>query len=162
MKKGLSGPHLWLVLWRAAHAVETRSHTHIASLGLAASDFAALEALLHKGPLPVNEIGRKVLLTSGSITTAVDRLEKKGMVKRESHPEDRRVRVVRLTGKGKKFITAAFAAHARELENVAAPLSPTERKTLLRLLKKLGKHAASPPSTEIGHEQNKKSGKGRI
>lgn len=162
MNKSLSGAHVWLVLWRAAHAVETRAHAHIASLGLAASDFAALEALLHKGPLPVNEIGRKVLLTSGSITTAIDRLEKKGMVIRKDHPDDRRVRLVHLTARGRKFISAAFAAHARELENVAAPLSPPERKTLLALLRKLGKHAASPPSAEIGHERNKKSGQGRI
>ena len=46
-------------------------------LEMCGSDFAVLEALLHKGPLPINEIGKKVLLTSGSITVAVDRLESK-------------------------------------------------------------------------------------
>jgi len=61
------------------------------------SDFAVLEALLHKGPLPVNEIGKKVLLTSGSITVAVDRLETKGLVERRAHGTDRQARMVHLT-----------------------------------------------------------------
>jgi len=62
-------------------------------LELCGSDFAVLEALLHKGPLPVNEIGKKILLTSGSITVAIDRLEKRGLVERRAHGTDRRASV---------------------------------------------------------------------
>jgi len=50
--------------------------------GLGLSDFAVLEALLHKGPLPVNVIGPKVNLTPGSISVAVERLVAKGLVSR--------------------------------------------------------------------------------
>src|SRR6267143_6555864 len=69
--KGGSGVHVFLVLWKSARAVESYAEISITDLEMCGSDFAVLEALLHKGPLPVNEIGKKILLTSGSITVAV-------------------------------------------------------------------------------------------
>ena len=69
-----SAIHVWLVLFKAAHAVERNAKGSIAELGLGLSDFAVLELLLHKGPQPVNRIGRKVLLSSGSISAANDAL----------------------------------------------------------------------------------------
>jgi MarR family 2-MHQ and catechol resistance regulon transcriptional repressor len=106
------------------------------------SDFAVLEALLHKGPLPVNEIGKKVLLTSGSITVAVDRLETKGLVERRAHGTDRRARIVHLTKEGRKVITRAYANHAADMERLSsASLTKAERKTLIGLLKKIGYEA---------------------
>lgn len=130
--------HLWLVLWKASRAVEAHAHRSIASQPICPSDFAVLEALLHKGPLPVNAIGRKVLLTSGSITTAVDRLEAQGLVERHAHPTDRRARVVHLTPEGMRLIRGLFAEHERDLERAMSVLSAGERATLVRLLKKLG------------------------
>src|SRR5688572_33256541 len=90
---GGSGVHVFLVLWKAARAVEVYAENSVSQLEMCGSDFAVLEALLHKGPLPVNEIGKKVLLTSGSITTAVDRLEDKKLVERRAHGTDRRTKV---------------------------------------------------------------------
>src|SRR5258708_36344648 len=95
--KGGSGVHVFLVLWKAARAAEGYAEKSISELEMCGSDFAVLEALLHKGPLAVNEIGRKVLLTGGSSTVAVDRLEKKGLVARRAHGTDRRARIVPLT-----------------------------------------------------------------
>src|SRR5678816_1090611 len=102
---GGSGVHVFLVLWKALRAVEAYAQSSISQLEMCGSDFAILEALLHKGPLPINEIGKKILLTSGSITTAVDRLEDKGLVERRAHGTDRRAKVVHLTKDGKKLIT---------------------------------------------------------
>jgi len=103
-----------------------------------------LEALLHKGPLPVNEIGKKILLTSGSITVAVDRLEAKGLVERRPHGTDRRARIVHLTKEGRKVITRIYADHAADMEQLtAASLTTEERKTLISLLKKIGYAAAA-------------------
>src|SRR5678815_1500292 len=99
-----SGIHLWLVLWKAYESVRSHAVNHIRSLSLGFSDFAVLELLLHKGPTPVNVIGVKVHLTSGSITAAVDRLERKGLVLRCNDEGDRRARVVHLTGAGRKLI----------------------------------------------------------
>jgi len=140
---GGTGVHVFLVLWKALHAVEAYAVRSIAELEIGATDFAVLEALLHKGPLPVNEIGRKVLLTSGSITTAVDRLEAKGLVERRAHGSDRRARIVHLTKQGRRLITRAYSLHAADIERLAvASLTKAERATLIRLLKKFGYEAA--------------------
>src|SRR4051812_37513423 len=78
-----TGTHVWLVLMKAHRALQRHAEASIASLDLCLSDFVVLELLLHKGPMKVNDIGRKVGLTSGSITTAVDRLETRSLVSRE-------------------------------------------------------------------------------
>ncbi len=142
-EENLTGTRVWLILWRASNALETRANRHIEAFGFCASDFGILECLLHKGALPVNAIGKKILLTSGSITSAIDRLEKKGLVARAFSPEDRRARIVDLTAEGRAFIKGAFAEHEAEIEHAVEVLDADERKTLIGLLKKLGHHAAS-------------------
>jgi MarR family 2-MHQ and catechol resistance regulon transcriptional repressor len=142
--KGGSGVHVFLVLWKAARAVEAYAENSITELEMCGSDFAVLEALLHKGPLPINEIGKKVLLTSGSITVAVDRLESKGFVERRASGTDRRARIVHLTKDGRELITRVYANHASDMERLAAAsLNRAERETLIRLLKKIGYEAAA-------------------
>jgi MarR family transcriptional regulator, 2-MHQ and catechol-resistance regulon repressor len=136
-----SGVHLWLVFMKAFQALLPHAASSIKRTELGDSDFRVLEALLHKGPLPVNTVGPKVWLTPGSISVAVDRLVKKGLVSRKGQAEDRRVRQVELTPKGRALITRGFGEHAAAMENIASVLSENERLTLLRLLKKLGKHA---------------------
>jgi MarR family transcriptional regulator, 2-MHQ and catechol-resistance regulon repressor len=148
---GGSGVHVFLVLWKAARAVEGYAEKSISELEMCGSDFAVLEALLHKGPLPVNEIGKKVLLTSGSITVAVDRLQTKGLVERRAHGTDRRARIVHLTKEGRKMITRAYADHAADMERLAsASLTRAERKTLIRLLKKIGYEGQARQSKNDG------------
>src|SRR6476620_5467518 len=137
-----SGVHIWLVLMKAFQALMSHAADSIEQTGLGDSDFRVLEALLHKGPLPVNTVGPKVWLTPGSISVAVDRLVKKGLVSRKDHPGDRRVRQVELTAKGRALITRGFREHAAAMEDVTDVLSKNERLTLRRLVKKLGKHAA--------------------
>jgi MarR family 2-MHQ and catechol resistance regulon transcriptional repressor len=140
---GGSGVHVFLVLWKAARAAQAYAEKSILELEMCGSDFAVLEALLHKGPLPVNEIGKKVLLTSGSITVAVDRLETKGLVERRAHGTDRRARIVHLTKEGRNLATRAYADHAADMEKLAsASLTRAERKMLIALLKKIGYEAA--------------------
>jgi MarR family transcriptional regulator, 2-MHQ and catechol-resistance regulon repressor len=136
-----SGVHVWLVLMKAFQALMPHAAESIGQTDLGDSDFRVLEALLHKGPLPVNTLGPKVWLTPGSISVAVDRLVKRGLVSRKDHPNDRRVRRVQLTPKGRALIIRGFGEHAAAMEDVAGVLSKNERLTLLRLLKKLGKHA---------------------
>lgn len=124
----------WLILWKTARAVEVYAQRSIQELGLGLSDFAVMEALLHKGALPINALGSSVLLTSSSMTAAIDRLENQELVRRTDDPNDRRTRIVCLTPKGTKLITAAFQKHAADIEKVMAPLSQQEKKMLSRLL----------------------------
>jgi MarR family transcriptional regulator, 2-MHQ and catechol-resistance regulon repressor len=132
------GTHVFLVLWKAYRALLADAEESIKRTNLCDSDFRVLEALLHKGPLPVNIIGQMVDLTTGSITTAIDRLEGKRLVARKRHPSDRRIRIVELTSKGRQLIEKAFARHRIDLENAVAHLSRAERGLLVDLLKRLG------------------------
>ena len=95
-KEDTSGVHVWLVLMKTFHALRAQAQEslNLSEPGLGDSDFRVLEVLLSKGPLPVNTIGPKVWLTPGSISVAVDRLEKKRLVKRQT-TDDRRVRPLR-------------------------------------------------------------------
>lgn len=133
-----SGVHVWLVLMKAHRSLVRHAERSIVALDMCISDFGVLEVLLHKGPQSVGEIGRRVELTSGSITTAIDRLEQRGLVARAAHASDRRARVVHLTPGGKAHITKEFARHKDAMDRAAHGLSKTERNTLVELLKKLG------------------------
>src|SRR5213596_625086 len=139
----VSGTHLWLVMMKAHRTLQRLATHSIESSDMGLSDFAVMEMLLHKGPQPVNEIGRRIELTSGAITTAVDRLESRDLVTREAHPSDRRARIVRLTAAGKEQAAEIFAGHKAAMDLAASGLSKTERATLIELLKKLGTSAAA-------------------
>ena len=138
----VEAPRLWLVLARCHRALSQIAERSIKEAGLCLTDFAALEALLHKGPLTISEIQGKVLLASGSMTAAVDRLEKKELIRRGPAPSDRRARVLHLTPEGTRVVESAFSRHAAELDSAMAVLNPNEKCRLYGLVKKLGLSAA--------------------
>src|SRR2546428_6295154 len=133
-----SGTHLWLVLMKAYRSMARHAQRSIAAHDIGLSDFAILEALLHKGPMLVNEIGRRIDLTSGSLTTADDRLETRGPVERSADANDRRAKQVSLTRAGRALITRIFDRHKTVVDAAADGLTRAERETLIALLKKLG------------------------
>ena len=135
--------HVWLVMIKAMQALTRYAAAGIEDTGLGDSDFRVLEVLLHKGALPVNTIGPIVGLTPGSISVAVDRLVEKGLVNRVESAEDRRVRIVALTPRGKGLIVPAFRKHSGQMRKVFSELSPEELRGLEVALKKIGKRAAA-------------------
>jgi len=135
--------HVWLVMIKAVRALTRYASAAVEDTGLGNSDFRVLEVLLHKGPLPVNTIGPIVDLTPGSISIAVDRLFAKGLVSRVESAEDRRVRIVALTPRGKALIDSAFRKHSMQMKRVFSELSPEELRCLESALKKVGKRAAA-------------------
>ena len=138
----ITAPRLWLVILKSHRALSLLAEQSIANTGLCLTDFAAVEALLHKGPLTITEIQDKVRLASGSMTAAVDRLEKLGLIVRKSSPSDRRARVVHLTAEGKRLAASSFERHAKDLEELMSPLSEKEKEQIYGPLKKLGLLAA--------------------
>jgi MarR family 2-MHQ and catechol resistance regulon transcriptional repressor len=135
--------HVWLVMMKGMRALTRYAAAGIEETGLGLSDFGVLEVLLHKGPLPVNTIGPIVDLTPGSISIAVDRLFAKGLVSRVESGEDRRVRIVALTLRGRDLIAPAFRKHAGQMRKVFSELSSEELRSLEVALKKIGKRAAA-------------------
>jgi MarR family 2-MHQ and catechol resistance regulon transcriptional repressor len=150
MPEDVRGVHVWLIVMKAFHAMSAYASRSFRESGLGDSDFRALEALLHKGPLPVNAIGPKVFLTPGSISTAVDRLYERGLVTRTEDETDRRVRLVDLTPKGRRLIEQIFSEHAAHLEKLVEVLTPAERVHLIKTLRKLGKQASAYIADQSG------------
>ena len=139
----LKAPKIWIVLARCQRALAIEVERGIADLGLCLSDFMVLEALLHKGPLTISEIQAKVLLASGSMTAAVDRVESMGLVIRKTTAQDRRARLLELTPKGRRMIERAYQEHAQHLEKTMSVLNAHERRSLYAGLRKLGLSVAA-------------------
>ena len=135
--------HAWLVMMKAMRALTKYAAAGIEETGLGLSDFGVLEILLNKGSLPVNTIGPIIDLNPGSISVAVDRLFAKGLVTRVESPEDRRVRIVALTPRGKDLIVSAFRKHSGQMKRVFSELSPEEVRGLEVMLKRVGKRASA-------------------
>jgi MarR family transcriptional regulator, 2-MHQ and catechol-resistance regulon repressor len=133
---------LWVVLSRAYGAVSREAELDIARHGLTSMEFGILEVLHHKGPLLLGEIQRKVLVTSGGITYLVDRLEAKGLVKRQQCPNDRRARYAVLTPAGAALIRRIFPAHAKAIARALSGLGNAEQVQATKLLRRLGVAAA--------------------
>lgn len=133
---------LWVVLNRAYRAVAEIDRESLAGRGLTPGEFAVLEALLHKGPLLLGELRRKVLVSSGGVTYLVDRLQEKGLVRRRMCPEDRRATYAELTEEGEELVLGIFPAHAGTLHRALGGLDAGEKRTAVELLKKLGLQAA--------------------
>lgn len=136
-----SGTHVWLVLMKAHRAMARHAQASTRSQELGFSDFVILEALLHRGPMLVGELGRRVQLTSGSMTSAVDRLKARGLVERSPTAADRRARQITLSPAGRALISKMFSRHKANMDAAADGLTAAERATLIALLKKLGKAA---------------------
>ncbi len=132
---------LYIALSRASEWVNAHGDRDIRNYGLNRTEFGVLELLYHKGAQPIQQIGGKVLMSSGNITYVVDKLEKKEFVKRKTSSEDRRLVFAEITEKGKQFIEGVFPKHTEVIEKAVAGLTAEEKKLASQLLKKLGKFA---------------------
>jgi len=128
----------FIKLQRAADTVGARLAPTIAAAGLTGSQFGALEALLHLGPLCQKQLGEKLLKSTGNITMVVDNLERRGLVRRERGTSDRRYVTVHLTEEGRDLISRAFPEHAAAITREMGILTPEEQDELGRLCRKLG------------------------
>jgi MarR family 2-MHQ and catechol resistance regulon transcriptional repressor len=133
--------HTWLIMLKASKAIYRFALPPIHKEGLGDSDFRVLDVLLHKGPMPVNALGPKVDLNPGSVSVAVDRLYKKGLVTRVESENDRRVRTVALTEKGRRVFVPIFRQHAALIKRAFQDVSPEEQRQMEEVLKRIGKRA---------------------
>ncbi|WP_409253502.1 MarR family winged helix-turn-helix transcriptional regulator [Bacillus sp. SCS-153A] len=129
---------LFIVLSRAYKAINEDVQVFIQNNGLNMTEFAVLELLYHKGDQPLQQIGGKILLASGSITYVVDKLEKKGLIRRVACPTDRRVTYAQITEEGKEFIGELFPRHEKQIHKLMSVLGSEEKETAIELLKRVG------------------------
>lgn len=132
-----TGTRAFTALRKAYRVLLTQSEESKKKLGLCESDFRVLQILLKDGPQPVNVLGAQIDLTTGSITTAIDRLESRWLVVRKLDSKDKRVRLVELTPKGRRVIERASAEHAQTMENAFHQLSRKDRLRFMKLLERI-------------------------
>lgn len=128
----------FIKLQRAADALGSRVHAHLAADDLTVSQFGVLEALLHVGPMCQRDIGRKLLRSGGNITLVVDNLEKRGLARRERSVENRKFVTVHLTDEGRRLVRRVFPRHVQAVVREMGTLSPREQETFARLAKAAG------------------------
>ena len=129
---------LWVVLNRASRAVADRLRGSIEREGLSLSEFGVLEVLYSKGRQLVGELGSRILLTSGSMTYVIDRLQERSLVQRRPCPGDRRALHVELTEQGRELIARIFPKHAEEVCRLLGGLTSEEQQIATALIKRLG------------------------
>jgi MarR family 2-MHQ and catechol resistance regulon transcriptional repressor len=141
VKRSVEAAEIWFVMRKATHWCRLHAALSVSKLDISVSDFAVLAALRARGPLRPDAIGKKVLLTSGSVTAALDRLEQEALIERRVDPVDRRASLVYLTDRGADLIRRAHDKHTSSMEEVFSVLNADERQDLRRLMKKVGKFA---------------------
>lgn len=133
---------LYIVLSRAYRALLAHDERDVRRYGLNLTEFAVLELLYHKGPHPLQQIGEKILITTGTITYVVDKLEQKGLLYRQPCDKDRRKTYAILSDAGRSLLERIFPSHAKALGYALGGLSPEEQEAVTKLLKKLGVEAS--------------------
>ncbi len=128
----------YIKLTRAVSSVEARLSPGLARAGLTPTQLGVLEALLHLGPLGQRVLGDKLLMSGGNVTTVIDNLERRGLVRRERRGDDRRHVTVHLTAEGRRLISKVFPVHVGAIVEAFSALTAAEQDTLGRLAKKLG------------------------
>lgn len=129
---------LYVVLSKAMRSVNQRVEEEIKKLGLNPSEFGVMEVLYHKGPMPVQKVAQKILISSSRIAYTVKVLEQKDYLQREKCQKDGRVVYLSLTKEGQALMDELFAMHQRDLHKIFSVLDDQEKKEMIRLAKKLG------------------------
>jgi DNA-binding MarR family transcriptional regulator len=131
----------WLVLLRELvrcyQSFESFSATHIRTLGLTPSQFDIVVTLGNTRGMSCRELGERTLITKGTLTGVLDRLETKGLVVREESAADRRSFTVKLTKKGEACFERVFPAHLSYMDPAFATLSVPEREQIASNLARL-------------------------
>ncbi|WP_083249204.1 MarR family winged helix-turn-helix transcriptional regulator [Bacillus solimangrovi] len=143
MEQENSALKLFVIMMRAHQRISDAVGADVKGFGLNPTEFGVLELLYHKGDTPLQKIGEKILLASGSITYVVDKLEGKGLLERKSCPSDRRVTYAGLTEQGRALIDDVFPKHAQMITDLFSVLSTEEQQQAAELIKKLGHHSES-------------------
>lgn len=130
---------LFVVLSKAYRSLMDHAVKDMKSYGLSSAEFMVLEVLYHRNRIPLQQIGEKILVTSGSITYNIDKLENKGLLKRVPCDEDRRVTYAQITEAGRAMFDEIFPKHADSIQSLMKGLDTEEKEQTIQLLKRLGK-----------------------
>lgn len=129
---------LFVVLSRASKVLHEETNRLITAKGLNPTEFAVLELLYHNGKQPIQKIGEKILMRSGSMTYVINKLESNGYLQRETNSNDKRVTYVESTEEGTRLMESLFPGHAENIKDLLSVLSYEEQEQAIVILQKLG------------------------
>lgn len=124
-------------LMRTAKNVQDQLKLEIGKHDLNLTEFFVLETLYLKGRQNIQQIGKNILISSGSMTYVIDKLEKKELLQRSECPEDRRAIYITLTEKGKQFMTETMPQMEDFVSQMFAELSDEKEEIFICLLNKI-------------------------
>jgi MarR family transcriptional regulator, 2-MHQ and catechol-resistance regulon repressor len=127
----------FLMLMQTSRAIQERIRDDMAKNKLTITEFAVLEVLFHKGKQTIQQLANSVLISSGSMTYVIDKLEQKAFLKRNACPEDRRVIHITLIENGLELMNNIMPKHEEFVDFTFDSLTSNEKEDLVRLLKKV-------------------------
>ncbi|GHI00102.1 MarR family winged helix-turn-helix transcriptional regulator [Neobacillus kokaensis] len=127
----------FLVLMQTSKGIHDRIKEEMAKNKLGITEFSVLEVLYQKGKQTIQQIGNCILISSGSMTYCLDKLEKRGLLSRNACPDDRRAIHVILTDKGNKLMDEIMPKYVELVDHLFDSLNSDEAKILVHLLKKV-------------------------
>ena len=129
----------FLELLQTSKAIQERIREEMAKNKLSITEFSVLEVLYLKGKQTIQQIGHSILITSGSMTYVIDKLEEKGLLNRNDCPDDRRVVHITLTADGMDLMKKIMPKHQELIDYMFGALSDDETQIIVNLLKKISK-----------------------
>ena len=127
----------FLVLMQTSKAIHERIKEEMTKSSLSITEFSVLEVLYQKGKQTIQQIGNCILISSGSMTYVIDKLEQRGLLCRNACPDDRRVIHVTLTDKGNTLMEEIMPKYHELVDDMFDSLISDEAETLVHLLKKV-------------------------
>ena len=129
----------FLVLMQTSKAIQERIRMEMMKNKLNITEFSVLESLYQKGKQTIQQIGQSILISSGSMTYVIDKLEKKGLLKRNACPNDRRAIHVMLTDDGEDLMEKMMPEHEELVDDMFGSLNDDEAERIVKLLNKVSK-----------------------
>lgn len=122
---------------QTSRAIHERIRDDMIKNNLSITDFSVLEVLFHKGKQTIQQIGKSILISSGSMTYVIDKLEQKGLLKRSACTDDRRAIHVTLTDTGIDLMKKIMPEHENFIDSVFDSLDANEKDILVNLIRKV-------------------------
>ena len=125
------------ILMQTSKNIQDQIKVEISKSDLNITEFSVLETLYHKGQQTIHQIGNSILISSGSMTYVIDKLEKKDLLKRTDCPNDRRAIFIVLTPKGEELMDKIMPEYQEFINHMFDSLNTEEAGLLIKLLQKI-------------------------
>jgi MarR family transcriptional regulator, 2-MHQ and catechol-resistance regulon repressor len=137
--EGMCKNQTYLILMQTSKAIQEKIRIEMINNNLNITEFSVLEVLYLKGKQTIQQVGHSILISSGSMTYVIDKLEQKGLLTRHACPDDRRAIHVVLTDAGMDLMNKIMPKHQELIDDMFGSLHHDEEESLVKLLKKVSK-----------------------